>query len=94
MSKTIKFYPETVSIGKQRILKKIKNLFKGTQTAWNGFLKPAPNMTAPDIGMALASKITNHQVGHTTTNILKSFSLVRILSSTDMHNNGLRLKVI
>ena len=88
------FIPKQFQLGSNGFKRNLENIYGGTQTTWNGFLKPALNMTAPDIGMALASKITNHHVGHTTTNILKSFSLGKIMSSTDMHVNGLRLTVI
>ena len=43
--------------------------------------------------MAVGAKITNKQVGAATTNILKSLTGGKILSLTDMHGHGLRLKV-
>ena len=63
----------------------MKKSFKGSQKAWNSFLKPAVNTMAPVISMA---------VGQATTNILKSISGCKFLSLTDMHGNGLRLKVM
>ena len=71
-----------------------KKIFKGTQTAWNKFLKPAINATAPFIGMAVSAKTKNPKVGQATTNILKSISGGKVLSLTDIHGNGLRLKVM
>ena len=65
-----------------------------TQTAWNKFLKPAINATAPFIGMAVTVKTKNRKVGQATTNFLKSISGGKILSLTDLHGNGLRLKVM
>ena len=56
------------------IRSKLQKLFKGTQTAWNQFLKPAINATAPFIGMAVSAKTKNPKVGQATTNILKSIS--------------------
>ena len=73
---------------------KLQKLFKGTQTAWNKFLKPAVNVAAPFIGMAVSAKTRNPKVGQATTNMLKSISGGRILSLTDMHGNGLRLRVM
>ena len=69
-------------------------MFKGTQTAWNKFLQPAVNVAAPFIGMAVSAKTKNPKVGQATTNKLKSISGGKILSLTDMHGRGLRLKVM
>ena len=55
----------------------IKALFRGTQTAWIKFLKPAINGTAPFIGMAVNARTKNPKVGQATTNILKSISVER-----------------
>ena len=68
--------------------------FKGSQTAWNTFLKPAVNVAAQFIGMAVSAKTENPKVGAATTNILKSISGGKILSLADMHGHGLRLKVM
>ena len=76
------------------IKSKLQKMFEGTQTAWNKFLKPAVNVAAPFIGMAVSAKTKNPKVGQATTNILKSISGGKILSLTDMHGNGLRLKVM
>ena len=69
----------------------MNKVFKGSQLAWNNFLKPAINAKAPVIGMSIEAKSKNPQVAQATTNILKSISGVKILSFTDMHGNGLRL---
>ena len=77
------------------IKSKLKSIFRGTQTAWNKFLKPAINATAPFIGMAVSGKTKNPKVGQATANILRSISSGKILSLTDMHSGaGLRLKVM
>ena len=44
--------------------------------------------------MAVGAKSKNKQVGQATTNILKSSTVGRILSLTDIHGNGLKLKVM
>ena len=67
---------------------------KATQTTWNKFLKPAIKASAPFIGMAVGAKTKNPKVAQATTNILKSFPGGKILSLTDMHGRGLRLKVM
>ena len=78
----------------QSIKNKLQKIFRGTQTARNKFLKPAVNVAAPFIGMAVSAKTKNPKVGAATTNILKSISGGKILSLTDIHENGLRLKVM
>ena len=75
-------------------LKYIKKIFKGSQTAWNKFVKPAVNVAAPFIGMAVGAKGKSPKIGQATTNILKSISGGKILSLTDMNGRGLRLKVM
>ena len=72
---------------------KFQKIFKGPQTAWKKFLKRAIIATAPFVGMAGSAKTKNPKVGQATTNILKSISGGEILRLTDMHGNGLRLKV-
>ena len=73
---------------------KLQKIFKGSQSAWNKFLKPALNMASPYIGMAVSAKTKNPKIGQATANILKSISGGKVLSLTDMHGNGLRLKVM
>ena len=74
------------------IKSKLQKVFRGTQIAWNKFLKPAINATAPFIGMAVSAKTKNPKVVQATTIILKSISGGKILSLTDLR--GLRLKVM
>ena len=71
----------------------MEKIFKGTQSAWNNFLKPAINVSAPFIGMAVGAKTKNPKVAAATTNLLNSINGNKILSLTDMHGRGLRLKV-
>ena len=73
---------------------KLQKIFKGTQTAWSKFLKPAIIATAPFIGMVVSARTNNPKVGQATTNILTSISGGKILSLADLHGNGIRLKVI
>ena len=92
--KQITFSPRQFQLEGGSIKNKLKSIFKGTQTAWNKFLKPAVNVAAPFIGMAVSAKTKNPKVGQATTNISKSISGGKILSLTDMHGHGLRLKVM
>ena len=93
--KIITFTPPQYMLEGGSIKSKLQKRFKGTQTAWNKFLKPAVNVAAPFIGMVVSAKTKNPKVGQATTNILKSISGGgKILSLTDMHGRGLRLKVM
>ena len=89
--KQINFAPKQFQLEGGSIKSKLQKIFRGTQTAWNKFLKPAVNVVAPFIGMAVSAKTESPKVGQGTTNILKSISGGKILSLT-MHGNGLRIK--
>ena len=72
----------------------LKNI-KGSQRAWNKFLKPAVNVAAPFIDMAVSAKTKNPKVGQATTNLIKSLSGGKILGLTDMHSGAsLRLRLM
>ena len=92
--KQITFTPNQFQLEGAGFYKTMKKIFKGSQTARNKFLKPAVIVAAPLIVMAVSAKTKNLKVGATTTNILKSISGGKILSLTDMHAQGLRLKVM
>ena len=93
--KIISFTPHQYMLEGGLIKSKLQKVFKGTQTAWNNFLKPAIIATAPFIEMAVSAKTKNPKVGQATTNILNSISGGKILSLTDMHSGAsLRLKVM
>ena len=72
----------------------MKKFFKGSQTAWNKFLKPALKIATPIISAGVAMRTKTPQSAQVTSNILKSLTGGKILSLTDMHENGLRLKVM
>ena len=92
--KMINFTPDQFQLEGAGFKNTMKKIFKGSQTAWNKFLKPTVNTLAPVIGMAVGAKSKNAKVGAATTNILKSLTGGKILSLTDMHGRGLRLKVM
>ena len=92
--KVITSKPHQYTLEGGSIKSKIQKTFRGTQTARNKLLKPAINATAPFIALVVSAKTKKPKVGQATTNILKSISGVRILSLTDMHGNGFRLKVL
>ena len=92
--KQITFSPNQFQLEGNGFKNTMKKIFKGSQTAWNKYLKPTINTLAPVIGMAVGARSKNKQVGQATTNILKSLTGGKILSLTDMHGRGLRLKVM
>ena len=92
--KIITFTPHQYVLEGASIKSKLQNFFEVAETAWNKFLKPAINATAPFLGMAVSAKTKNSKVRQATTIILKSIQVGKILSLTDMHGRGLRLKVI
>ena len=92
--KQITFSPNQFQLEGAGFKNTMKKMIKGSQTAWNKFLKPAVNVAAPFIGLAVSAKTNNPKVGQATTYILKSISGGKILSLTDIHGNGLRLKVM
>ena len=92
--KQITFTPRQFQLEGGSINSKLQKIFRGTQTAWNKVLKPAVNVAAPFIGMAVGAKTKNPKVAAATTNILKSTSGGKILNLTDLHCNGLRLGVM
>ena len=92
--KQITFSPNQFQLEVAGFKNTMNKIFKGSQTAWKKFLKPTINTLAPIIGMAVGAKSKYEQVGAATTNILKPLTGGKILSLTDMHGNGLRLKVM
>ena len=54
--KIISFTPQQYMLEGGSIKSKLQKIFKGTQAAWNKFLKPAVNVAAPFIGMAVSAK--------------------------------------
>ena len=92
--KQITLSPNQFQLGGAGFKNTMKKLFKGSQTAWNKFLKPALKIATPIISAGVAMKTKNPQSAQVTSNILKSLTGSKILSLTDMHGNGLRLKVM
>ena len=92
--KQITFSPNQYQLEGNAFKNTMKKIFKGSQSAWNKFLKTALNVAAPFIGMAVSAKTKNPKVGATTINILRSFSGGKILSLRDRHGRVSRLKVM
>ena len=90
----ITFTPHQYMLEGVSIKSKLQKIFKGTQTAWNKFIKPGLKIATSLISAAVAAKTKNPQSAQVTNSILKSITGGKILSLTDMHGNGLRLKVM
>ena len=55
--KQITFTPKQYMLEGAGFKNTMKKFFKGTQTAWKKFLKPAVNVAAPFIGMAVTLRL-------------------------------------
>ena len=92
--KQITFTPNQFQLEGGSIKNKLKLIFRGTKTAWDKFIKPGLKMATPLISPAVAAKTKNPQSAQVTNSILKTLTGGKILSLTDMHGRGLRLKVM
>ena len=92
--KQITFSPNQFQLEGGSIKNKLKSIFRGRKSAWDKFLKPALKIATPIISAGVAMKTRNPQSAQVTSNILKSLTGGKILSLTDMHGNGLCLKVM
>ena len=70
--KLITFTPRQYMLEGTGFRNTMKKIFKGSQTAWNKFLKPALNIASPYIGMAVSAKTIKPKIGQATANILKT----------------------
>ena len=60
--KQITFRPRQFQLEGAGFKNTLKKIFKGSQTAWNKFLKPAVNVAAPFIGMVVGAQTENPKV--------------------------------
>ena len=92
--KQITFSPNQFQLEGGSVKIKLKSIFRGTKTAWDKFIKPGLKMATPIISAAVPAKTKNPQSAQVTNIILKTLTGGKILSLTDMHGRGLRLKVM
>ena len=92
--KQITFTPKQIELEGGSIKSKPPKIFRGTQTIWKKFLRPAIIASAPFLGSAVSATTKNTKVGQATTNFFENISGGKILSLSDLHGNGLRLKYI
>ena len=91
--KIITFTPRQFQFEGISIKNDYKSIFRGKK-AWDGFIKPSSEMATPLISAAVAAKTKNPQSAQITGNNLKSITGGKILSPTDMHGRGWRIKVM
>ena len=92
--KQITFNPKQFQLQGGSIKSKLQKNFRGTQTAWNKFIRPGLKMATSLISAAVAAKTKNHQSAQVANSILKSITGDKFSSLTDLHGNGLRLRVL
>ena len=92
--KQITFCPNQFQLAGDSIKAKLKSIFRGTKTAWDKFIKPGLKIATPLRSAEVAAKTKNPQSAQVTNSILKTLTSGKILSLTDIHGNGLRLKVM
>ena len=92
--KIITFTPHQYMLEGGSIKSKLQKFLRGTKKTWDSFVKPGLKMATPLISAAIAAKTKNPQSAQVTNSILKTLTGAEILSLTDFHGNGLRLKVM
>ena len=90
--KQITFTPKQFQLEEAGFKNTMKKTFKGSQTAWIKFLKPALYIASPYIGRAVPAQTNNPHICKVKSDIIKNISGGRKLSLTDMHCRGLGLK--
>ena len=73
---------------------KLQKIFGGTKKAWDSFIKPGLKMATSLISATVAAKTKSPHSIRITNKISKSLTGGKILSLTDIHGRGLRLKVM
>ena len=74
--------------------RKITKNLRGQHGAWNNIIRPTVNVDAPFISIAVGTKTKKRYIRSLTSDILKSFSEGKILSLTNMHGIGSKLKIM
>ena len=92
--KQITFTPKQFQLEGGSIKIKLQKKLRETKKAWDSFIKPGLKMATPIISAAVTAKTKNPESAQVTNSILISFTGGKIMSLTDHHGNGLRLKVM
>ena len=92
--KVITFTPRQYLLEGGSIKVHLKSIFRGNKKAWDSFIKRGLKMATPLISAAVAAKTKNPQTAQITKKFLKTLTGGKILPLTDMHGNGLSLRII
>ena len=92
--KQITFTPRQFQMEGGPIENKLKAFLRGTQAAYDNFLRPALNTLATVFGMTVAAKSKNPQNRQATPKMSKSISNGKILNLGDTHGQRLGFKLI
>ena len=92
--KIIIFTPHQYMLEGGLIKSRLQKIFRETKKTWDGFIEPGLKRATSLIPAAVALKSKNPQSAQVTNSILKSLTGDKILSFTDTHGHGLRLKVM
>ena len=92
--KQITFTPNQRQLEGSGFKNTVRKFFKRTREIWNNFKKPGLKKATPIISSGVAAKSKNLQPAQITSNISKSLTGDKNSSFTDMHGNGLRLRVM
>ena len=76
------------------IKSKLQKIYRGTKKAWEVYIRPGLKMATLLISAAVAAKTKNPQSAQVTNSILKTLTGGKVINLTDMHGNGLRLRVM
>ena len=87
------FTPNQFQLEEAGFKNTMKKKFKRTEKLWNNFSRPGLKLTSANISARAAAKTKNPQAGEVTSKMLKSLTGGKSLSLTDMHGQGLRIKV-
>ena len=66
----------------------------GSGKIWFNFIRPGLEMAGPNFSAAVAAKTKNKQEAQTYSNILKSISGGKVVSSLGMHGVGQEMRFI
>ena len=94
MSETSQFTPIQFQLEGSGVEDTMRKIFKRTEKMWNNFIKPGLQVATPNLSAGVGANTKNPQSAQLMSDILKSLTGGKVLSLTDVHGNGLGLKVM
>ena len=92
--KQITFTPKLFQLQGGSTKTKLTKTSRGTKKNGDSFIRTGLKMATPLISVAVAAKTKKPQSAQITNNILKTLIAGKILTLTDMHGKGLKVKVM